>query len=103
MRKNIQRVFAAWRGGHRLNLGSISTDGEMIKSYNTPILFWQTLEDGNKHLILNMERYSATTSLQQNGLYFLLGQWDFAFVKRGGKEPLKKYDQEELIGAGDQP
>ena len=69
MRRNMEEVLNAWQArrpnrSHR----SISTDGETLWSYDTAIL--TRADDGR--VILNVTRYSATTSSQQKALTFNL-------------------------------
>lgn len=64
MRVNVRRVWDAWREHRHAGRGSISTDGEVICSYRTPIV-WR---DKSGSVTVNILRYSKTTTTQQNSL-----------------------------------
>ena len=65
MRKNTRLVIDAWRNSKPLKqCQSIWTDGEAIYSYATCLVV--TEEDAP--LILNMTKYSRTTTIHQNSL-----------------------------------
>lgn len=69
MRVNTKRVLEAWRGGrmdHREQ--SIWTDGAAIYSYGTCLV--APLASGN--VVLNVTKYSATTSNKQGDLRWSL-------------------------------
>lgn len=69
MRKNLQLVFEAWRRGESRPGTSINTDGNVIRSYTTPIV--KRTESG---VLFNHTNYSKTTTAQQNSLRVLLRQ-----------------------------
>ena len=72
MRKNTKEVFEAWRANQKLRkCQAVWTDGRSIYSYLTQILFPPI---GEEVLCLNLKKYSITTTIQQNGLRFLLEQ-----------------------------
>ena len=69
MRKGTQNVYKAWTEFKRLrSQDSVWTDGTTIYSYATPIV-WRM---GDGSVMMNVARYSVTTSCHQNGLRFLL-------------------------------
>lgn len=67
MRKNTKEIFKAWFINRHKSGKSISTNGETIYSYSTPILMRE-----NGKVRLNIKKYSATTSRQQSDLKVLL-------------------------------
>ena len=68
MRKNTQEVYRAWKMGRALHrCRSIWTDGETVYSYSTPILRYKLGAP-----MMNMVKYSRTTSNHQNSLTALL-------------------------------
>ncbi len=71
MRKNTFAVFTAWnqRVGKGVFGDSISTDGHTIFSYKTPIL-----ERVGHRVVLNENKYSATTTRQQNDIRYLINE-----------------------------
>ena len=71
MRKNTQAVYKAWKQGKEKFGNAISTDGQIIWSYSTPLLF-RLLSPEN--LCFNITHYSSTTTHQQNDLCLLLSQ-----------------------------
>ncbi len=77
MRKNTQAAYNLWESGGRSTASvrgtSIWTDGKIIYSYGTPLLM---VAPGGDVLILNVTKYSVTTSQQQGGLGFLLRGYD---------------------------
>jgi hypothetical protein len=77
MRKNTQQAVKAWRAGKALRPAqSVWTDGTTIFSYGTALLTRRA--DGM--LVMNLTKYSRTTTVHQNGLkYALLGE-DFDSV-----------------------
>jgi hypothetical protein len=75
MRKNTQEVFSAWIAGKESRKeSSIWTDGEMIYSYDIPILRDNCPPEfrPGSGLWLDVIKYSRTTSTHQNGLRALL-------------------------------
>lgn len=72
-RKNTTETFNAWKSGktHR-KCRSIWTSGGVIYSYSTPIAKFSDVTD--MHAIVNMNRYSVTTTIHQNGLLALMRQ-----------------------------
>lgn len=67
MRVNVKRVIAAWREGRQdRRERSIWTDGTAIFSYYTCLA--APMADGK--LVLNITKYSSTTSNKQSGLSF---------------------------------
>ena len=69
MRVNTKRVLEAWRGGrmdHREQ--SIWTDGTVIYSYGTCLV--APLASGK--VVLNVTKYSVTTSNKQSNLRYAL-------------------------------
>jgi len=72
-RVNTTQAVEAWiKGKHHKKCDTIWTSGGILFSYNTPIGKWSDA-DGNT-AILNMQRYSVTTSCQQNGVTQLLAR-----------------------------
>lgn len=70
MRKNTSEVFTAWANGKaNRRHKAISTDGNTIYSYATPIL-WR--ENGQPRM--NEEKHSKTTSTQQNQIRGMLAK-----------------------------
>lgn len=70
-RVNTTQAVEAWiNGRHHKKTDSIWTSGGILYSYNTPIGKWSDA-DGNT-AILNMQRYSATTTCQQRGAVSVL-------------------------------
>lgn len=70
MRKMTIDVYQAWKAGKARKPGSsIWTDGETVYSYNTPIM----RRVKGEHIVLNVRKYSVTTTRHQNGLQELLG------------------------------
>lgn len=66
MSKNVQYVLNDWRDFQKNNdYDCISTDGENIKSYGVKILTRRA--DGRVEL--NTQKYSTTTTKQQNTVY----------------------------------
>lgn len=83
MRVQNEKVIKAWLGGHVATSpvrdipngvfiergASISTDGEKLYSYWTPIA-WR--EDGG--VVVDMRKYSLTTTMQQSDLKQILAK-----------------------------
>lgn len=70
MRVNLKRVIAAWEAGKACERErSIWTDGTSIYSYGTCIA--APMIDGR--MVLNVTKYSATTSNKQSDLAWALG------------------------------
>lgn len=63
MRKNAHRTLMAWAaaGAHR-KCQSVWTDGRVVYSYETPIM-WQ---NDFGRAVINITKYSPTTSCHQN-------------------------------------
>jgi len=78
MRLNAQRVLGAWLAGRadRRNR-AIWTDGESIYSYDTALV--QKGPDG--FLILNLTKYSKTTSQHQTALAAVLLRCGFSLIE----------------------
>ena len=76
MRKNVKNAVQSW-SDRSVNYTSptISTDGNTIFSYNTAILE----RVGSDMAILNVTRYSQTTTKQQNAVASLLKSNGFKF------------------------
>ena len=71
MRKGTTRVYNAWIiGKSSRKQRSIWTEGSVIYSYSTPIMWREA--DGD--VVLNVSRYSVTTSTHQNGLRQILAE-----------------------------
>jgi hypothetical protein len=68
MRKNTQLIYKAWKNNTPKLGASISTNGQIILSYSTPIL---TREE-NGEVKLTVEKFSKTTTRQQDALRQLL-------------------------------
>ena len=64
MRKNTQLIYKAWKNNTPKLGASISTNGQTILSYSTPIL---TREE-NGEVKLTVKKFSKTTNRQQNDL-----------------------------------
>lgn len=86
MRKNAAAVYAAWLDGRPLRRArSIWTDGESIYSYDTAILARDAA-----NVILNVTKYSQTTTTHQNGLAVALGgHWP---IRRPSPAPVLEVD-----------
>lgn len=68
MRKNAVETFKAWAAGkNKKKSASIWTDGETVYSYGTAIM---RRKGGT--IVLNVQKYSPTTSNHQNTLRILL-------------------------------
>jgi len=76
MRANVLKVYNAWCKKRPCNMKSISTDGERIYSYSTPIVF-----TGDGGYAFNMRKYSKTTTSQQNSLRMLMHRDGFPIVE----------------------
>lgn len=73
MRKNTIEAFNAWKNGrHHRKSSTIWTSGGVLYSYGTEIARFSTATD--KRAILNMSKYSVTTSCQQNGVQRLMNE-----------------------------
>ena len=73
MRVNTQNVFKAWKEGRSCRKRrSIWTADGIIYSYSTRIMHRNHMGQ----IVLNMEKYSPTTSNHQNGLRELLRRDD---------------------------
>ena len=75
MRKNTQRAFEAWQAGRSYrapgrNGSPIWTVGGIVYSYGEEIARFSDASD--KRAVINMEKFSVTTSCQQGGLYQLM-------------------------------
>ena len=69
MRKNTKNVFNAWLNNRsERKQKSIWTDGKNIYSYNTIIIQM----DIAGYYVMNMQRYSCTTSNHQNSLRIMI-------------------------------
>ena len=70
MRKNTMETFKAWVDGKRARPArSIWTLGGVVYSYSTAIAKFSPESD--RHMIVNVSRYSVTTTNQQRGLIAL--------------------------------
>jgi hypothetical protein len=79
MRKNVQEVFDAWTVGRELRkTQSIWTDGDNIFSYGTAIATFGEYVD---EAVLNVTKYSPTTSNHQNALRVLMERIDYNIVE----------------------
>ena len=68
MRKNTVETFKAWAAGKNIKkCASIWTDGETVYSYGTAIM-----RRKGDTIVLNVQKYSPTTSNHQNTLRILL-------------------------------
>lgn len=88
MRVQNEKIIKAWLDGRKASSpvrdidtgvftergASISTDGEKLYSYWTPIA-WR--EDGG--VVVDMRKYSLTTTLQQSDLKQILAQEDIKY------------------------
>lgn len=80
MRVNTRKVVEAFNRGRKCEAArAVWTDGEAIYSYGTCIV--AQLPGGG--LVLNREKYSVTTSCQQNGLRVAFGDRIVAEVDGG--------------------
>lgn len=83
MKKNVQEVFNSWFEARENNKNqTIHTNGQTIFSYKTPILFRTAGE-----VLLDSNKYSLTTTKQQNSLRELLTAR--GFKNRETKEKLE--------------
>lgn len=83
MRVQNEKIIKAWLDGRKASSAvrniengvfvergaSISTDGKKLYSYWTPIAWWE-----NGMAVIDMRKYSSTTSRQQSDLKYLLAQ-----------------------------
>lgn len=77
MRKNTVSVFNAWFNGRsERKQKSIWTDGSIIYSYHTPILWYNE----NGAVVFNSERYSCTTSNHQNSIRYMCGNRHIEYI-----------------------
>lgn len=87
MRAQNEKVIKAFLRGkrasspkHALMWGgygaSISTDGVILYSYNTPIARWASTDESDGVLI-NSRKYSSTTSRQQADLLALVKEFGY--------------------------
>lgn len=72
MRKNIQAVFTAFIAGRSLTVGSVSTDGDTLFSYATPMVSKMYGGLSVSAFAVNTTKYSPTTSQHQASLRALL-------------------------------
>lgn len=73
-RVNTTKAVKAWMEGRHWKekkTNAIWTSGGILYSYNTPIGKWS---DVTETAILNVQRYSVTTTCQQHGVQQLLRQ-----------------------------
>ena len=91
MRKNIQEVYNAWCGHKALDRKSCSTDGEVLYSYQTPILF--RADDGVP--IFNEDYYSVTTTIQQNSIRFMLQRSGYPVIASVNEPQIRAYISNE--------
>jgi len=76
MRKGTQNAYNAWiQGRSWKSQRSLWTNGDIIYSYSTPIL-WR---DASGRLVFNVAKYSVTTSVHQNGLRVILSEKGMAY------------------------
>jgi len=69
VRKNTEQVIRAWEHDRpERSSASIWTDGHNIWSYQTPIAVEVLKENGEIGLVMNVTRYSPTTSEQQSAI-----------------------------------
>ena len=69
MRVNCKRVLAAWQAGRKdQREQSVWTDGEHIYSYGTCIVATLPANAPEWWVVLNVTRYSVTTTVHQNAL-----------------------------------
>jgi len=69
MRVNTVNVFEAWKSGRSCRKArSLWTDGGTVWSYSTVIMH----RNASGQVVLNVTKYSPTTSNHQNGLRTLL-------------------------------
>lgn len=87
MRKNIQEVYKAWRGHKALDRKTCSTDGEVLYSWKTPILF--RADDGVP--VFNEDYYSATTTRQQNSIRFMLQRSGYPVIASVNEAQIRAY------------
>jgi hypothetical protein len=79
MRVNVKNALEAWNRRESCRKSrSVWTDGSILYSYNTPILFTR---EGKT--VLNVRKYSSTTSTQQNSLYAYLTVNRIPFIEEG--------------------
>lgn len=98
MRANVKRVLAAFREGRRDRRDeSVWTDGESIYSYRTCIV--AALPSGR--LVVNVTKYSATTSNKQSDILWSLGPNVVATVTgmRMGVTPSEVIDRANTLEA----
>lgn len=77
MRKNTREVMESWRYWKpKVRHASIWTDGNVVFSYQTPILF---RHNPSGRWVFNRAKYSVTTTTHQNGIEEFLREealWD---------------------------
>lgn len=78
--KNVDQVCKAWVKGESLGVYGtpISTSGSTIFSYKVKILFFNE----KRELILNVTKYSATTTKHQTQIRKFLNESAIQFVER---------------------
>jgi hypothetical protein len=82
MRKNTTVAFAAWEACKTANPSqAIRSDGVSIWSYATCLVAYDAQTDG---VILNVTKYSQTTTQQQNGLRLLLQRSGYGIIEVDG-------------------
>lgn len=90
MRKNCAQVLDAWNNGRACSPAqSIWTDGVTIYSYSTAIV------TGRVRPIVNMTKYSVTTSTHQNAIVRGLGHVEIVDGLPAG------VDRQDLIDAAE--
>ena len=95
-RVNTTKAVQAWRHGKHYrapgrNGSSIWTAGGILYSYSTPIGKWSDAQ--GDVAILNMTRYSCTTTIQQRGVQQLLSQYGLRFIECESEDVFKNQDR----------
>lgn len=92
MRKNTVETFQAWiRGQSCRKAKSIWTVGGVIYSYDTPIAKFSDVSD--VQAIVNMQRYSNTTTVHQRGIVALMIQHNIIVTNCATRENFDKIDR----------
>lgn len=87
-RVNTKNAFTAWvRGQSQRKCAAVWTTGGILYSYSTPIAKWSDA-DGDT-AIVNLQKYSVTTSCQQSGLLSLLAMNGKRVVRCESEEDFK--------------
>lgn len=95
-RVNTTKAVGAWISGQNYrapgrNGSPIWTCGGVLYSYSKAIGKWSDADGGAA--ILNMDRYSCTTSTQQNGVFQLLSSRGMRIIRCDDEQTFNKTDR----------